>query len=274
LSYLQIIYILGILDSQLDSIIANEESESSDGTWVEERLDYEQIEENPFQKWAECIFEKSKQFIHEGNGINGMYLPSLIPILIKTMKLLPLWSGIMVSIFGYGPETATSAAVECSFKKLKTITFKSETLPIGIEEFLEQHINSLRGVSLIHSTKIGFEKTYENDEGTQNEVREKSNFQEKNTLDTAEENDFLRIPDKLDCPLCSGGSLPSESGAHKCVVCRIPVHALSTCSKNRSGDENERVCFSCWELEEDLFVDTIGCQINENLNEERKAVES
>lgn len=83
---------------------------------MEENLDYEQIEENPFQKWAECIFEKIKQFIHGGNGIYAMYLPSLIPILIKCMKLLPLWSGIMVSIFGYGPETATSAAVECSFK--------------------------------------------------------------------------------------------------------------------------------------------------------------
>jgi len=36
------------------------------------------------------------------------------------MKLLPLWSGIMVSVFGYGSETASSAAAESSFKKLKT----------------------------------------------------------------------------------------------------------------------------------------------------------
>jgi len=41
------------------------------------------------------------------------------------------------------------------------LTFKSTTLPISIEEFLEQHISSLRGVSLIHSTKTGFEKTCE-----------------------------------------------------------------------------------------------------------------
>jgi len=27
-------------------------------------------------------------------------------------EILPLWSGIMVSVFGYGPETASSAAVE------------------------------------------------------------------------------------------------------------------------------------------------------------------
>lgn len=100
-------------------------------------MTYEKIEENPFQKWAQKIFEKSKQFVHEGNGINAMYLPSLIPILIKCMKLLPLWSGIMVSVFSYGPETPSSAAVESSFKEFKTITFKSATLPVSIEEFLE-----------------------------------------------------------------------------------------------------------------------------------------
>lgn len=194
------------------------------------------------------------------------------------MKLLPLWSGIMVPVFGYGPETASSAAVECSFKKLKTITFKSETLPVSIEEFLEQHINLLRGVSLIHSTKTGFGKSSENNEDvivdTQNELKEKSIFQEKKTINLAKENDFLRIPDKFDCPLCSNGSLPSESGAHKCVVCGIPVHALSTCSRNRSGEDNVRFCFSCWIFEEDLYVEKIGCQVNENINEERKAVES
>lgn len=27
-------------------------------------------EKNPFQNWAEEIFEKSKEYIHEGNGIN------------------------------------------------------------------------------------------------------------------------------------------------------------------------------------------------------------
>jgi len=133
---LQIIYTLGIIDCQIESIIANEETENGDRKWMDERLAYEKIEENPFQKWAQNIFEKSKQFVHEGNGINAMYLPSLIPILIKCMKLLPLWSGIMVSVFGYGPETASSAAVESSFKKLKTITFKSATLPVSIEEFL------------------------------------------------------------------------------------------------------------------------------------------
>lgn len=40
---------------------------------------------------------------------------------------------------------------------------------------------------------------------------------------------LLKIPDKLDCLLCCYGSLLSESEAHKCVVCGILVHELSTC---------------------------------------------
>lgn len=93
-------------------------------------------------------------------------------------------------------------------------------------------------------------------------------------ISSGEENDYLRIPDKLDCPLCSTGSLPSESGAHKCVVCGIPVHALSTCSRSRSGQDDVRVCFSCWILEENTYVNNNYCKINENSNEERIAVES
>jgi len=159
------------------------------------------------------------------------------------------------------------------------LTFKSTTLPVSIEEFLEQHISSLRGVSLIHSTKTGYEKSYEIDDGTtvdtRSELKKKqSTFQVDMMISSGDENDYLRIPDNLDCPLCSTGSLPSVSGAHKCVVCKIPVHALSTCSRSRSGQDNVIVCFSCWIFEKDTYVNNDNCKINENLNEERKAVES
>lgn len=64
-------------------------------------------EKNPFKSWAETIFEKSKSLVQEGSGINPIYLPSLIPHIIKCMKLLPLWSGIMIPIFGFGEETSS-----------------------------------------------------------------------------------------------------------------------------------------------------------------------
>jgi len=160
------------------------------------------------------------------------------------------------------------------------LTFKSITLPVSIEEFLEQHISSLRGVSLIHSTKTGYEKTCKIDDGntidTRNELKKKkSTFQvDMMIVSSGDENDYLRIPDKLECPLCSTGSLPFESGDHKCVVCKIPVHALSTCSRSTSGEDNVRICISCWIFKEDTYVNNNYCKINENLNEERKAVES
>jgi len=106
---------------------------------------------NPFQKLAETIFDKSKSYIQTGNNINPLYLPKLISHIKKCMKLVPLWSGIMIPIFGYGNETASSAAVESSFKKLKNVTFKNIVLPTDIELFLEHHITSLRGMSLLKS---------------------------------------------------------------------------------------------------------------------------
>lgn len=58
---------------------------------------------------------------------------------------------MMVPIFGYGEEFSSSAAVESSFKKLKTVTMKHINLPTTLEIFLENHITSLKGSSLIRS---------------------------------------------------------------------------------------------------------------------------
>lgn len=107
--------------------------------------------DNPFQTWANTIYCESESLIEEGNGINPFFCRSLIPIIIKTLKLLPLWSGVMIPIFGYGEEVASSAVVESSFKKLKCVTFKNIPLPTSIETFIENHILSLKGASLIRA---------------------------------------------------------------------------------------------------------------------------
>lgn len=57
----------------------------------------------------------------------------------------------MVPIFGYGEEFSSSAAVESSFKKQKTVTMKHINLPTTLELFLENHITSLNCSSLIRS---------------------------------------------------------------------------------------------------------------------------
>jgi hypothetical protein len=90
--------------------------------------------------------------IKEGTGINPLYLPNLVPHLIKCTKLLPLWSGVMIPIFGYGKEVSSLAAVESSFKKLKTVTLKHIDLPKNIETFLENHIMSLKTASILRAS--------------------------------------------------------------------------------------------------------------------------
>lgn len=121
---------------QFDDILVYAEMENEGRILLEEM--YETQEEgldefeNPFQAWANNIYQRSMTLIIKGSGINPLYLPSLVPILIKTMKLLPLWSGIMIPIFGYGDELSSSAAVESSFKKLKIVTFKHIPLPLRI----------------------------------------------------------------------------------------------------------------------------------------------
>lgn len=109
--------------------------------------------ENPFQTWADAIFIESKKLIKDGTGINPLYCPELVSVLIKTMKYIPLWSGVMIPIFNYGEDISSSAAVESSFKKLKNITMKHVTLPTNIEIFLENHIQVLKGSSMIRSAK-------------------------------------------------------------------------------------------------------------------------
>ncbi|CAI6343392.1 unnamed protein product [Macrosiphum euphorbiae] len=49
-------------------------------------------------------------------------------------------------------DISTSAAVESSFKKLKTVTFKHISIPTDLENFLENHIKSLKGAALLRSS--------------------------------------------------------------------------------------------------------------------------
>lgn len=223
----------------------------------EYELQYEGLDDynNPFQSWAQEIYDKSKRSISEGTGIDPMYLPTLVPIIIKCVKLLPLWSGLMIPILGYGSETASSAAIESSFNKTKNITFKNISLPTDIETFLEHHISSLRGASLLRTSQQIFTTNplaQSNHEITITSPRIKNISIGINNVD----DDTLLIRE-TDCPLCKTGNLPSQQGLHKCTICKVPVHALSSCSTHISGEEEKRVCFLCSDINKAPEVDNI-----------------
>jgi len=61
----------------------------------------------------------------------------------------------------------------------------------------------------------------------------------------ATENDIEIV---YQCPLCTAGSLPSINGAHKCTICKTPVHAIPSCSSHIEGDETLRICKKCSEI--------------------------
>lgn len=80
----------------------------------------------------------------------------------------------MVPILGFGDETKSSAAVESSFKKLKTLTFKDISLPTNIETFLERHIISL--TSLLRSSNQNVDLRLQ----VNNSIHETENVNEEN----------------------------------------------------------------------------------------------
>jgi len=114
-------------------------------------LNYIGLEEqnSQFTAWVENIYEESKNYLEDGTGLNPLALQSIISFLIKSIKILPLWSGIMVPIYGYGTPTKSSAAVESMFHKTKNLVFKDVDLSTTLETFLERRIISLKGSALL-----------------------------------------------------------------------------------------------------------------------------
>lgn len=55
--------------------------------------------------------------------------------------LLPTWSVIMIPFFGYGGATESSSTSESLFNELKNRGFQHKTLPIRLDEFVQEHIN-------------------------------------------------------------------------------------------------------------------------------------
>ncbi|KAF0753972.1 Uncharacterized protein FWK35_00027409, partial [Aphis craccivora] len=110
--------------------------------------------ENSFKSWVDSIHIDSINYKEEGTDLNPLYLPSIIPLIKKEIKMLPLWSGIMIPIFGYGSLTKSSAAVESTFHKLKNVIFKDIDLPTTLETFIERRLTSLKGSALLYYNDI------------------------------------------------------------------------------------------------------------------------
>lgn len=145
----------------------------------------------------------------------------------------------MVPFFEFGDETTSSAAVESSFKKLKTLTFKDVSLSTNIETFLERHIISLRGTSLLRSSNqnvsLDLQLQINNNDQIQNE-------------DQQPECNDQRITEDIELKINSTDQIQNEDQHTEC--------------NNRTREDIE------------LHIDNANSIQIDNLNEEDIAVES
>lgn len=94
--------------------------------------------------YENCLTESNSSKIYE-NHDNMQYSPTVAKKLLEFCKLISCWSAVMVPIFKYGEITETSASSESLFNELKNHTFKHKTLPISIDEFVQEHIDNISG---------------------------------------------------------------------------------------------------------------------------------
>jgi hypothetical protein len=117
---------------------------------VEDELEHEpenlesENENVGWKSWADDIYKKAQQLAsHDGDTINACYNAEFAAKLKKhLLPYIPLWTAVMVPIFGRGGVTATSAAVESEFADLKKRDFKGE-LPMRVDRFVLQHLDRI-----------------------------------------------------------------------------------------------------------------------------------
>lgn len=87
------------MDQYDDLVIFDEKNEVTRVEEVQERQIEGFLEHNPFQAWAENIFENSKKLVYDGNGLNAMYMPTLVPYISHIYQVQET-STIMVRNYG------------------------------------------------------------------------------------------------------------------------------------------------------------------------------
>lgn len=114
-----------------------------------EELPIEGSAGNEFQEWIADIARKCEVLVNQGDQIgnrgNQQHLPKIKADIMKSAKLLPLWSGILKAKFPAAPLIASSASVESNFNNIKHRIFSNKDLPIRIDDFLDILIRSNEG---------------------------------------------------------------------------------------------------------------------------------
>jgi len=132
-----------------------------------------------FKTWAQSILLECEELVEDGDHENAQYIPAVIPFILKSLKLLPLWSNVMCKAFKFPVKLASSSASEASFNNVKHRIFKE--LPCRVNDFVQSHLDSLDGAMILHEaneleSRISQTNREENIDSLMKEKNKKSTF--------------------------------------------------------------------------------------------------
>ncbi|KAL5237552.1 hypothetical protein ACI65C_004962 [Semiaphis heraclei] len=128
--------------------------------------------------------------------INAYFLIDFGKNMFKLCSTFPIWSNVMMDLFGCPNITASSAPIESDFNNLKNRILKNESKPMKVDRFVVTHLNSLNGSMKIAQDKI-IHKKHSLDKENQNAVVDKYNRDDEYETDSSIMSSF-HIKDNLD----------------------------------------------------------------------------
>ncbi|KAL5237420.1 hypothetical protein ACI65C_004830 [Semiaphis heraclei] len=150
--------------------------------------------DSSFMNWASLIANNCKLEVEtiEGEYDNAQFIPELVPLIVKAMKLYPCWSGIMRTTFGYGDATVSSSRVECNFNQLKNRVFEADKLPIRVDDFTEKLLQYYNGDHLLlrDSQSLTTTPDFNNEKYIEQNISEDNNHQLPNHNQTVSGEDY------------------------------------------------------------------------------------
>lgn len=125
--------------------------------------------------WSSNLVEDCRKTLAETkikcDMANPYYVPQLSQKLKTFLPYFPLYSGIMIPIFGCGQINASSSSVESEMKDIKHILLKNKERPMRADKFVTTHLRSFAGRSLLAMSSHDSLLSAKNNESvTKNEV--------------------------------------------------------------------------------------------------------
>lgn len=104
-----------------------------------------------FKNWARLILLKCEELVEDDDHKNAQYIPAVIPLILKSLEMLPLWSNVMCKTYKFPVKLASSAASEAGYNNIKHRIFKE--LPCRVDDFVQTHLDSIDGAMILHTEK-------------------------------------------------------------------------------------------------------------------------